>query len=542
MTMTDEQANILSIAKKHFPFPNPNPGQLESVVEAVRLFEEGKKHVIIQAPTGIGKSAIASTVHRVMKERQSKHRTTIMTATKSLQDQYVDSDKLIIDLKGKTNYACPHGAGPYNSGSCRAKIASGGCSKYQSCEYVKRRAIWCEKAELRLTNSSFQIEACPSICMKEENRANLIVIDECHETDDYIVSHTTLRFYVPEYRNLKMYGFKLDEMLSKYVNIFHAIPVGVPFKLTHQMYEGMSFINKQVTHIMEELETMMEDKARHDHELIGDLIETLQQIGDKTELFDASNDGEWIVDEWKESTLLVVKPVYAWQVSEYALFRKADHFLHMSATICGVEEYAGGLGLKDYEFLDVPNPIPVESRRVFYLPRHKVSGNIDYDGLTADIDRLAAHNEGKNGLIHTVSYALANEVFKRSKHKHKMLVSKDRQEILSELTRKEKGSIVLSASIEKGFDAKGDIARWQIIPKVPYLYLGDPLVSLNSKIRPNWYARKAILRIVQAAGRVTRGVDDHGVTYILDSNFSRLLSQNADMFPSWFLDSLVLPK
>jgi Rad3-related DNA helicase len=123
-----------------------------------------------------------------------------------------------------------------------------------------------------------------------------------------------------------------------------------------------------------------------------------------------------------------------------------------------------------------------------------------------------------------------------------MLVSKDRQEILSELTRKEKGSIVLSASIEKGFDAKGDIARWQIIPKVPYLYLGDPLVSLNSKIRPNWYARKAILRIVQAAGRVTRGVDDHGVTYILDSNFSRLLSQNADMFPSWFLDSLVLPK
>jgi Rad3-related DNA helicase len=306
------------------------------------------------------------------------------------------------------------------------------------------------------------------------------------------------------------------------------------------MYEQMKVLHEEVSEIIETLESWMDQEDRHDKENIGDMLELLQQIGDKTEIFDSTLEGEWIVDSWKESTLLVVKPVYAWQVSEYALFRKAKHFLHMSATICGVEEYAGGLGIKEYEFLDVPNPIPKENRKVFYIPKHKVSGSIDYDGLTNTIDKLIDINQNKNGLIHSVSYALANEVYKRSKHSKNMLVSKDRYEIISELTKDKKGSIVLSASIEKGFDAKGDMARFQIIPKVPYLYLGDPLVKLNSTIRPNWYARKAVLRIVQASGRVTRGVDDYGVTYIIDSNFGRLLNQNMNMFPSWFLDSLIV--
>jgi Rad3-related DNA helicase len=532
---------ILEIARKHFPYATPNPGQLETVVEAVRAFRGGKKHVIVQAPTGIGKTAIATTVHRVMRELDEKHRTTIITATKGLQDQYVDSDKLVYDLKGKTNYACPFDVGPYNSGGCRAKVASGGCKKQESCPYVMRRTRWCNQAQLRLTNNSFQIEACPSICMMEDNRADLIIADECHDLDDHIVDHTTIRFYANEYINLKMFGYgDFVDDLRKYINLFHAAPTGVPFKITSTMYEGMMALHDKVTSMIETFEGWLEQKDRHDHELVGDLLETLQQIGDKTEIFDSALEGEWIVHEWKESNLLVVKPVYAWQVSEYALFRKARYFLHMSATICGDAEYAGGLGIKGYEFLDVPNPIPVEARRVYYFPKHKVSGAIDYDALTHTIDKLVAHNEGKNGLIHTVSYALANEVYRRSTQKDRMLVSKDRYEIVSELTKPKKGSVVLSASIEKGFDAKGDMARFQIIPKVPYLYLGDPLVKLNSSIRPDWYARKAVLRIVQACGRVTRGVDDHGVTYIIDSNFGRLLSQNIDMFPSWFTDSLVI--
>lgn len=71
------------------------------------------------------------------------------------------------------------------------------------------------------------------------------------------------------------------------------------------------------------------------------------------------------------------------------------------------------------------------------------------------------------------------------------------------------------------------------------IFSGDPYVKLNMDRHPEWYARKAILRLVQAAGRSVRGVNDFASTYIVDSNFDMLMRRNKDLFPEWFLDSLV---
>ena len=134
-------SKILDLAKKHFPFEEPNPGQIEAIVEIVEKFLSGSKHVIVQAPTGIGKSAIASTLHRVLRELDSSNRTTIITATKGLQDQYGQADKLIFDLKGKTNYSCPYGKGPYNSGQRRTAQKQSICEtrSIQNSEYSSNR-------------------------------------------------------------------------------------------------------------------------------------------------------------------------------------------------------------------------------------------------------------------------------------------------------------------------------------------------------------------------------------------------------------------
>ncbi len=104
MSIEEDRQYIYKIAREEFPYPVANPGQLEAVVEGVRHFRTGVKHVIVQAPTGIGKTAIASTIHRVMRRLNAEHRTTIITATKALQEQYTESDKLVYDLKGRSNY------------------------------------------------------------------------------------------------------------------------------------------------------------------------------------------------------------------------------------------------------------------------------------------------------------------------------------------------------------------------------------------------------------------------------------------------------
>jgi ATP-dependent DNA helicase DinG len=119
-----------------------------------------------------------------------------------------------------------------------------------------------------------------------------------------------------------------------------------------------------------------------------------------------------------------------------------------------------------------------------------------------------------------------------------MIVSGDRSDILEFLDPSNKGNIVLSPSIVKGYDFKGDMSRFQIVAKCPFPFLGDALVALNAKDRPDWYARKTILALVQSCGRSIRGIDDWANTYIVDTNFLRLLRDNHDIFPEWFVESI----
>ncbi|HEY5631200.1 MAG TPA: helicase C-terminal domain-containing protein, partial [Nitrososphaeraceae archaeon] len=259
-------------------------------------------------------------------------------------------------------------------------------------------------------------------------------------------------------------------------------------------------------------------------------------------MLDGAVGGQWIINEYDPGRSILIKPIFAWQVADYALFRKADQFLHMSATICGFDAYAGVLGLKEGEFecLEIPNPIPVANRRVYVVANQKISGNYDIKKLASDVDKLILRHGEQNGIIHTVSYKLANELYVNSSLKHRMLVSKDREEIMNELKQVNTGRIVLSAGFVRGFDFKGDMSRYQIQLKVPFDFLGDPLVKLNAERRGDWYARSAILKLVQSCGRSIRGVDDYATTYIMDMNFKRLYSQNRDLFPSWFCDSVVM--
>jgi ATP-dependent DNA helicase DinG len=531
--------NIPFLIEKHFPFPTFNPGQKEAIELAVTSFLSGKKHVILQAPTGIGKSAIATTVHRVLREIKEGWRSTIITATKGLQDQYEAEDADIYSLKGKTNYPCPLGRGHYMSSGCRTARAEEICSDPNgTCTYLKRRAFWCRVAPLRLTNSSFQIEAGMGLVLEEENKANLVVVDECHDIDEHLVNHSTLRVDMSQLEHLKKAtDATFVNYFTEFINLFLAIGLGVAFRLSPDMKDISSILLSNIDSKLEQIEEKLAEKTKHDETLVGARDE-LSVIRDKLAIF-AEHGGEWLVTEYGFSQLAELKPVYAYQVSEYGLFRKADHFLHMSATICGFEAYKYTLGIKDEESvtMDLPNPIPVDNRKVTVIPKQKVSGDFDRGRLVELIDKICDRHKTQNGVIHTVSFSLAKEILEMSKNKNRMIISNDRSEILAALS-KETGAIILSPSVEKGYDFKGDMCRFQIIPKTPFAFIGDKWVSLNMSRDSDWYARKAILRIVQASGRAVRGVNDHASTYVLDAHFGRLYKNNKSLFPSWYLDSV----
>lgn len=530
---------IREIIKSHFPYDTFNPGQYEAIKFAVDSFLEGKKHVILQAPTGIGKSAIATTVHRVLREIKGNWRTTIITATKGLQDQYEQEDSDIYSLKGKTNYPCPIGRDYYTGQGCRVARGEGLCDKPQdACTYLKRRVYWCKVAPLRLTNTSFQVNAADMLVIEPDVRANLIVVDECHDVDEQLVNHSALEIDIEKLQHLKKVT-KVDfvNKFSDFINAFMEIEKGHAFELNDEMRAESKKLLDSIDAKIEELEEFISKNKKNSESQVG-AVDELSSIRDKLAIF-ANHKGEWLVYEFEFSAKFTAKPVYAYQVSDYGLFRKSDHFLHMSATICGFDSYKFTLGITDEESacLDIANPIPVNNRKVLVLPRVKVSGDFDRGRWASLIDKIIDRHDGQNGVIHTVSFTLAKELQEYSRHDDRMVISNNREEILDLLTN-HKNKIVLSPSVEKGYDFKGDMCRWQIIAKVPYGFIGDPWISLNMNRDSKWYSRKAILRIVQASGRAVRGVNDYATTYIVDQNFERLHQKNKTLFPSWYNESL----
>ena len=94
----------------------------------------------------------------------------------------------------------------------------------------------------------------------------------------------------------------------------------------------------------------------------------------------------------------------------------------------------------------------------------------------------------------------------------------------------------------EGVDLADDQARFQIIVKVPYPYLGDPQINARRLTDPAWYEWRTALRIVQAYGRAVRSSEDHATTYILDSMFPMWVSRQQKRLPKWFLEAIAQSK
>ena len=102
-----------------------------------------------------------------------------------------------------------------------------------------------------------------------------------------------------------------------------------------------------------------------------------------------------------------------------------------------------------------------------------------------------------------------------------------------------KPTVLLSPSMTEGVDLKGDLSRFQIICKVPYPYLGDPIIRKRMAKNAKWYPMKTAMSIVQSYGRSVRTMEDSAITYILDSDWRRFYSKNRDVFPAGFGKSIV---
>ena len=525
-----------------FPYAKPRKEQRQAIEFAIKAIEDSdKRFVIIEAGTGVGKSAIGLTLSRYLEQSIPSQEGFaqggyFLTTQKILQAQYEkDFGKPRGEMKSvysSSNYRCKF----HKENDCRTsqqmlRTADRKSAFFKACagtcRYKMAKKSFLESPESVTNFPYFLTEATYSGGITPRK---ILVIDEAHNTEAVLSNFVEVS--VSQYFCEKVVKCKWPDKITP-VNFVKWI-------------ENVYFpkLQSQIMHFENQIEQLgLKDRIK---ELSSVALKYDMMTGHSGKLekflkdYDKDN---WVMEKEETEKRGYVKITYrAIDVSNYAeeyLFRLGQKVILMSATILNADTFAASLGIpKDqYESISIPSPFPIENRPII----NAAVGSMSAKNIEASLPQLkkalqAIMQEHKNekGIVHCHTYRIANYLKKniRGKLAKRILIhdSRNRDEVLKQHMTSKEPTVLLSPSMTEGVDLKGDLSRFQVICKVPYPWLGDPIVRKRMNKFPNWYPLKTATTIVQAVGRSVRNSEDTAITYILDSDWSRFYKKNNMLF------------
>jgi Rad3-related DNA helicase len=242
----------------------------------------------------------------------------------------------------------------------------------------------------------------------------------------------------------------------------------------------------------------------------------------------------------KKTKSLVIAPIkLASAAKAYIWPNGVQKLLLMSATFNHIDAAQLGLSEERIGYFKCPSIIPPQRRPFVYSPLWDMSyKNQDKSmpGMAQDIQLICDAHPNEKGVVHC-TYNIAVKLQKYLKDSRFIFHTQIDKDIQYRAFRANKHNAVLIASgMDEGIDLADDFGRFQIIAKVQYLGLGDPLVVAKKNEIYDWYVWEAIRSISQAYGRICRNPDDEGITYFLDSCLNRLWNR-IDLWPEWIKDA-----
>ena len=188
--------NNTFLYQNYFPYPEIREAQSKSIDFILDSFiNKNKKFVIVEAGTGVGKSAIGYTVSQYLnslpenKESKFHKGGYFLTTQKILQAQYIkdfgSGNGLMRSIKSSTNYRCTYNKkNSCGEGQRLLKVADKNSRFFKACtfncSYKKAKEEFIKSSEGVSNFSYFLAETYYS--GKLEPR-ELLVIDEAHNCD-----------------------------------------------------------------------------------------------------------------------------------------------------------------------------------------------------------------------------------------------------------------------------------------------------------------------------------------------------------------------
>lgn len=543
---------MLSRYLNHFPTEyNPSVQQVKLIKSVEKAFNKGKKFVIACAPTGSGKSFLAKTlsglgqkpskefeqlittykaykqdytgnyVNEVECLQQPPFGTFALTITKSLQDQYLSLFPDTDLLKGKTNYICNVDQN-YDVETAPCLFISSlkdECCSTNKCLYYNARNTSLLSQFAVLNYKMFL--SLP----KHLKRKNFLICDEASELEEELVKQFSAEI---NYEKLRNYG------------------VSYRVLATESYEKSRNWICDLLLNISEKTNTLISKASKKQNVLSQpDRIKLLylKNLSNSLTMVDTLwNECEFIID--KDAKKAVFTPLRADKISKH-IFSYGDNVLLMSATIIDHKNFAKSLGIQDYEYVEVESEFDPEKSPIYVSSKNKLNYK-NYKVILPDIaDQIKTiielHKNDK-GIIHTHSQEITYILRDKLKGNKRFLFrdeTSNNEDILKEHYNSDFPTVLVSPSLSYGVDLKDDLARFQIIVKLPFPPLSVKRVKKMFDLDKDWYENKMLNTLVQACGRATRSKNDFSTTYILDGNAVNALKRSKNKLPVSFIERIV---
>ena len=512
---------------KQYP---PRPEQKQIINEIIEAIEMGFKNIIIEAGTGTGKSAIATTIANYVGDSY------ILTMTKQLQNQYLDDfEYMLAEIKGTSNYSC--NLRPTNCDDCMQLDANRG--RHKDCKY--KQAIEYAKAHpCVITNYDYLFYA--GNYAETFGPRDLLVLDESHNLEKkimHLIGKTLNRQIIS-----KNYGLDIFYPITKGATLKSIDNVDYWINTLHELESrARSNIRTAVNRKNRELYT--KDKLKFQY-----LIKQLEDE-DTRFIIELPSKKDIVHDKPKngkyESGLKAeFKPLTISDYSEQLL-----HFgsirLFMTGTLGSKDAFCEWIGIDPKETYHkyVKSPFPKNNRPIIKSYVGSMSGrkgrnpNWRNPAAISKIQRIIKKHSHEKGVIHTSSNQQAWFIKKMLHSKNIWVAQGHTREDTIRRFESATGPVVLvGAGLKDGVDFKHDKCRYQIMFKMPYPSLAGKQVNIRMHYDHSWYAYQTIMPLMQAYGRGIRDMDDHCILYVLDSDFDKLLKKYSYLFNEYFLEAI----
>jgi ATP-dependent DNA helicase DinG len=477
------------------PGYTPRPQQEHGLLKIEEAIKKGAKYIIVQAPTGSGKSFISKTLGNAVSECSPEYKRLVfnyhaydedyagaiaklpvhgcfaLTTTKALQNQYKTLFNESVIFKGKSNYQCDVDD-EYTVDFAPCVISPGlkkSCWDEHRCPYYEsRNDAFIEKFTVLNYASFFNM---PQHLKKRQ----IIVADECSELEDEIV-----KFYSAsiEYRRLTQVGVAFDKLT------------------TEDPAKALGWLVDTSENIKDAIE---EHSGRSRFE--NNKAEQIKQAF-RRELYEAVTT---IINNWSNTQYVIEKdaekaifmPLKIDQLSG-CLFNYADTIILMSATIVDKNAYAKTLGIKEFEYIEFESTFDPKKSPIYCHTKFPLSYKTMEKFLPSVVDlakTLVDSHAGEKGIIHTHSFVITQALQKKLSGRRFLYREEGstNENIVFEHSQRKDDTVLVSPSLTMGLDLAGDLGKFQIIIKLPFPGLGGKRVKRMADAQPGWLQMKMLV-------------------------------------------------